>query len=109
MRIAMPKWVLITMLVLVSPVMIYGCASSQTDQSTGQFVDDSAITAKVKAKLFEDPATSGFQINVTTFKRVVQLSGFVNDDASKARAGELAQSVPDVRDVENNVTVKPTS
>jgi len=109
MRRTVPWWAITAALLLVSPMMLYGCASSQTEQSTGQFVDDAAITAKVKAKLFEDPATSGFQINVTTFKGVVQLSGFVDDEESKERAEELAQSVPDVRDVENNVTVKPTS
>lgn len=101
--------VLIATLLLASPVVFYGCASSETTQSTGEFMDDSAITAKVKAKLFEDPATSGFQINVTTFKGVVQLSGFVNDEEAKSRAGELAKTVEDVREVENNVIIKPAS
>lgn len=100
--------VLLATLLVATPLAFFGCAS-QTKQSTGEYMDDSAITAKVKAKLFEDPATSGFQINVTTFKGVVQLSGFVNDDEAKARAGELAKTVEDVREVENNVIVKPAS
>lgn len=109
MKMTVPRWVLLAALFTASPLAIIGCASSSSGQSTGQFVDDSAITAKVKAKLFEDPATSGFQINVTTFKGVVQLSGFVDDEQAKSRAGELAKTIADVRQVENSIQVKPAS
>jgi osmotically-inducible protein OsmY len=91
--------------VLIAAPLV-GCAGSATQESTGEYIDDSAITTKVKTKLFQDPKTSAFQVKVDTFKGVVQLSGFVSSEAAKTRAGELAREVPGVRSVKNNLVVK---
>lgn len=83
-----------------------GCAATQTRESTGGYVDDSVITTKVKAELIGDPVTKAYQINVKTFKGVVQLSGFVDTAASKEKAGEIARKVEGVKDVQNDLNVK---
>ena len=68
-----------------------------TQQSTGQAIDDGVVTAKVKAKLIEDPVTKAHQINVETFKGTVQLSGFVETDQARTRALQLARDVDGVK------------
>jgi hyperosmotically inducible protein len=83
-----------------------GCASGTSQKSTGQYVDDATITAKVKAKLLEDKQVSGLAINVDTYKQTVQLNGFVSSDAEKQKAAELAKSVEGVKSVQNNLAVK---
>jgi hyperosmotically inducible protein len=83
-----------------------GCAGTATKESTGEFVDDAAITTKVKAALVKDEVVKARDVNVETFKGRVQLSGFVNSAAEKTRAGEVAGGVPGVVDVKNNLTVK---
>ena len=84
----------------------FGCASSPTRESTGEYVDDSAITTKVKAAILNDPSLKVFQINVETFKGEVQLSGFVDSAKSVDKAGEVARSVKGVKSVKNNLIVK---
>lgn len=83
-----------------------GCASTPTRESSGQYVDDSAITTKVKAAIFNDPALKVFQINVETFKGEVQLSGFVDSAQSVTKAGAVARGVAGVKSVKNNLIVK---
>ena len=83
-----------------------GCASTQRHESTGQYVDDSAITAKVKAAIFDEPSLKMLQINVETYKGVVQLSGFVDSAQSITKAGEVASSVKGVMSVRNDLVVK---
>lgn len=83
-----------------------GCAATRTKESTGGYIDDSAITTKVKAELVGDPVTKAREISVETFKGVVQLSGFVNTAQEKERAGEIARNVKGVVDVKNNINVK---
>lgn len=83
-----------------------GCSGTATRESTGEYVDDSAITAKVKAALIGDPAVKSFQIHATTFRGVVQLSGFVDNDNEKNAAQQDAQNVPGVQKVDNNITLK---
>ena len=90
--------------VLITSFM--GCASTRTHEGTGEYVDDSVITSKVKAAIFTDPALKVFQINVETFKGEVQLSGFVNSAQSVTRAGEVARSIKGVVSVKNNLIVK---
>jgi len=90
--------------VLITAFM--GCASTRTKESTGEYVDDSAITTKVKSAIFAHPDLKVFQINVETFKGVVQLSGFVNSAQSVTKAGEVARSVEGVTGVKNNLIVK---
>lgn len=85
---------------------LIGCASTPTSESTGQYVDDSAITAKVKAAIAQESALAAFQIGVETYKGVVQLSGFVDTAQNKSKAGEMAASVKGVRSVKNDIVVK---
>lgn len=83
---------------------LLGCAGAGT--TTGEFIDDSAITTKVKAKLYDDPVTSGWDIKVVTHKGAVQLSGFVKSSREKDRAGEVARKVEGVKSVSNDLIVK---
>lgn len=75
-------------------------------RTAGAVVDDSILTAKVKAKLIENDETKAHQINVETRQGVVQLSGFVDSEAAKSSAAEVAKSVTGVKDVKNELTVK---
>jgi len=86
--------------------MIAACSSSPTQQSTGQAIDDGVVTAKVKAKLIEDPVTKAHQINVDTFKGTVQLSGFVESDQARTRALQLARDVDGVKSVKDALQVR---
>ena len=83
-----------------------GCAGSSTRESTGEYIDNSVLTSKVKAAIFNDPMLKVLQINVETFKGVVQLSGFVDSPEVAARAVEVARSVVGVKAVKNNMSVK---
>ena len=85
---------------------LIGCASTSTRESTGQYIDDSAITTKVKAKIAEDDLLKSFSISVETFKGVVQLSGFVNSQLTVEKAGRIASSVEGVKSVKNDLVVK---
>ncbi len=93
-------------LVLLMMAAIAGCAGSRTQQSTGEYVDDSAITAKVKNAVLQDPSLKVFEIGVETFKGVVQLSGFVNSSETVNRATQVARSVGGVTSVKNDLIVK---
>lgn len=83
-----------------------GCASTPTRESSGQYIDDSAITTKVKAAILADPSLKVFQINVETFKGEVQLSGFVDTAQSVKKAGDVARGVEGVKSVKNSLIVK---
>jgi osmotically-inducible protein OsmY len=83
-----------------------GCASTPTREGSGEYVDDSAITTKVKAAIINEPSLKVFQINVETFKGTVQLSGFVDSAQSVKKAGEVARSVQGVKSLKNNLIVK---
>jgi len=83
-----------------------GCAATQKHESTGQYVDDAAITTKVKAAIFSDPALKVLQINVETYKGMVQLSGFVDSEQSSQKAADIAGSVKGVGAVKNDLIVK---
>jgi len=91
---------------LVLATSFMACASTRTHEGTGEYVDDTAITTKVKAAIFTDSELKVMQINVETFKGVVQLSGFVNSHASVTKAGEVARSVKGVVEVKNDLVVK---
>ena len=80
--------------------------SAATQQTAGEVVDDSVVTAKVKAKLVDDPVTKAYQINVETFKGTVQLSGFVDSAEARSRATQLAKDVGGVKDVKNSLQVR---
>ena len=99
--------VIIGYLILLMLVATFaGCASTRTHESTGEYVDDSVITTKVKSLLAEDDFLKSFQIGVETDKGRVQLSGFVNSQNAVDKAGEIARSVKGVRSVKNNLIVK---
>ncbi|MBU2623522.1 MAG: BON domain-containing protein [Proteobacteria bacterium] len=91
---------------LVLVVFIAGCAGTVNRESTGEYIDDSVLTSKVKAEIFNDPMLKVLQINVESFKGVVQLSGFVNSAQASARAVEIANSVKGVKSVKNSLIVK---
>jgi osmotically-inducible protein OsmY len=85
---------------------ITACSSSRTSESTGEYIDDSVISNKVRAEIVGDKDLSFFQIDVASYKGVVQLSGFVNSQAAKDRAGAIAAGVSGVKQVRNNLIVK---
>jgi hyperosmotically inducible protein len=80
--------------------------STKPHATAGQDVDDSMVTASVKAKLMDDPTTKSYQISVETQKGVVQLTGFVDSKTMKNRAGEVARSVDGVKDVRNDLEIR---
>ena len=86
-----------------------GCASTATQESTGQMVDSSVITTNVKAALAGDDLGTLLNVEVETFRDTVQLSGFVDTEEEKAKAGEIATGVDGVMKVENNLIVKATA
>lgn len=87
-------------------VLLAGCAERRYQESTGQYLDDTTITAKVKAALAGDPAVSAAQVSVKTYKGTVQLSGFADSEAEKRRAAQVASTVSGVKSVENDIEVK---
>ncbi len=90
----------------LSGTAFLGCASTRTHESAGEYIDNSVITAKVKAAILNDPSLKYFQISVKTYKDVVQLSGFVDSAQSAHRAGEVASGVQGVSSVRNDLIVK---
>jgi osmotically-inducible protein OsmY len=88
-------------------VMATGCSVARKQETLGQYIDGSAVTTEVKAKLANDPNTSAANINVKTMDGgVVQLSGFAKSQREKDRAGEIARSVKGVTQVQNSLIVK---
>ncbi|GGC63736.1 BON domain-containing protein [Undibacterium terreum] len=85
---------------------LFGCASTATREGTGEYFDDTAVTAKVKAAILGDSMLKSAEINVETFKGVVQLSGFVSSDAAIKRAVEVTQGVKGVKSVKNDMRLK---
>lgn len=92
-------------LALVMATLI-GCASTATQEGTGEYLDDTFITGKVKAAIFNDPNLKSAEINVETFKGQVQLSGFVGSPEEIQKAMELARGVSGVKAVKNDMRVK---
>ena len=103
MRLLKPLYAI---MLAVSALSMAGCASTPKQESTGQYLDDSAITAKVKAAIFADPDLKVAEINVETFKGVVQLSGFVRSRADELKAIEVAQRVSGVKSVKDDMRLK---
>jgi len=83
-----------------------GCASTAKQESTGEYMDDTAITTKVKAAIFDEPTLKVFEIKVVTYKGAVQLSGFVSSRDNINRAVEVARGVKGVTSVKNDMLVK---
>ena len=83
-----------------------GCASTAKQEGTGEYVDDTVITTKVKAAIFNEPTLKSAEINVETFKGVVQLSGFVSSAAAESTAVAVARKVAGVKSVKNDMRLK---
>ncbi|MBK6972502.1 MAG: BON domain-containing protein [Sterolibacteriaceae bacterium] len=91
---------------LIVAVALAACAGTRQKESTGEYIDDTTLTTKVKAVLLDDPTVSGLAVNVESFKGVVQLSGFVKTPAERDRAVELARKVGGVKQVKNDILIR---
>jgi osmotically-inducible protein OsmY len=95
-----------TIILAVMLATVLGCASTPKQEGTGEYMDDSVITTKVKAAVLNEPSLKSAEINVETFKGVVQLSGFVSSEADIDKAAEVARGVKGVTSVKNDMRVK---
>jgi osmotically-inducible protein OsmY len=98
------KWASLVGILFVA--MALSCASTAKKEGTGEYVDDTVITSKVKAAIFNEPSLKSAEINVETFKGVVQLSGFVSSRAAADKAVAVARSVGGVKSVKEDMRVK---
>ena len=98
---------ILSILICIGLITVFvGCASTPKKEGTGEYIDDTAITTKVKSAILTDSALKVMQINVETFKGEVQLSGFVDSPQSVTKAGEVARGINGVVAVKNNLIVK---
>lgn len=95
-----------TLIAALMLTAVGGCASTSTQESTGQYIDDSIITTSVKAAILNEPTLKVAEINVETFKGAVQLSGFVRSSDNIATAMNVARSVNGVKSVKNDMRLK---
>lgn len=94
------------LLAAITMMFMLGCASTSKHEGTGEYIDDTLITTKVKAAILAEPGLKSAEINVETFKGIVQLSGFVASPANINRAVEVARGVGGVKSVKNDMRVK---
>lgn len=87
---------------------LVGCASTAKHEGTGEYIDDTVLTTKVKAEVFNTPSLKSSEINVESFKGTVQLSGFVSSQANIDLAVKVARSIKGVKAVKNDMRVKGT-
>jgi osmotically-inducible protein OsmY len=97
---------LVFLMLIAAFAAMAACTATRTQESTGEYVDDSVITTKVKSLLANDDFLKSFQISVETYKGVVQLSGFVNSQEAIDKAGKIADSVKGVQSVKNDLIIK---
>lgn len=97
----------LTSIAVLIATILTGCATAPKRESTGQYLDNSAITLKVKSQLLADPDVKSYPITVNTYKGVVQLSGFVDTYTQERKAVQIARSVPGVAGVDDALVVKP--
>ncbi len=93
--------------IIILIAVLSACAATETTRSAGETIDDATITSSVKANLLQDEALRALQIDVDTFRGVVQLNGFVDTNDDARRAAEIAMNTPGVASVQNNLQVKP--
>ena len=98
------RFVALVFAILVA--FVSGCAGTSTKESTGEYFDDTVITARVKTAIFNEPTLKSAEINVETFKGTVQLTGFVSSRAAINRAVEVARGVEGVTSVRNDMRLK---
>lgn len=94
------------LLLALTMTAVAGCASTSTQEGTGEYIDDTIITTKVKTAIFNEPSLKSAEINVETFKGVVQLSGFSSTQAGIGKAGAVAATVTGVKRVNNDMRLK---
>ena len=94
------------LLLLIVIFTFAACASTRTQESAGEYVDDSVITTKVKSMLAADDFLKSFEISVETYQGTVQLSGFVNSQKAVNKANEIAKSVKGVKSIKNDLILK---
>lgn len=104
----MNKYVL-SSIIAIGSLAITGCAVTTGQSSVGEYVDDATITTRVKTRFANDPQVSAMRIGVETLNGTVQLSGFAASEAERARAAQVARSVPEVRNVTNAIVVRPVN
>ena len=92
--------------VAVALVSVAGCASTPKQEGTGEYVDDTVITGKVKSAILNEPSLKVAEINVETFKGIVQLSCFVSSQAAATKAVEVTRTVGGVKSVKNDMRIK---
>jgi osmotically-inducible protein OsmY len=95
-----------TLLAALMLTQVVGCANMNKQESVGEYIDDTGITAGVKAAILNEPTLKVSEINVETYKGVVQLSGFVSSADSVATASSVARSVKGVKSVKNDIRLK---
>jgi osmotically-inducible protein OsmY len=103
---SLPRRLLLSSFAIGSIALLAACAGSPRTESTGEYIEDSAITARVKAAVLAEPGLRSAEINVETFKGRVQLSGFVNSQADIDRAVLLVRGMPGVSSVKNDMRLK---
>jgi osmotically-inducible protein OsmY len=87
-------------------VAVAGCASTSKSEGTAEYIDDTVITSKVKTEIFNEPSLKSRELNVETFKGIVQLSGFVSSQAEITKAVQVARNVKGVKSVKNDMRIK---
>jgi len=92
---------------LLLAVAVAACGGSPVKESTGEYIDDSTITTKVKAAFVSDKAVDAMNVKVETFKGMVQLSGFADSSAEIERAAQIAAKVAGVKAVRNDIRLRP--
>jgi osmotically-inducible protein OsmY len=97
---------LATLVGILFMALALGCASTAKQEGTGEYVDDTVLTTKVKAAIFNEPSLKSAEINVETFKGVVQLSGFVSSAAAESTAVAVARKIEGVKSVKNDMRLK---
>ena len=96
------RFVKVAAVAILAALPMAGCSMIQGDQSAGQYADDAALTARVKAALLDDEQVAGTSINVNVYNGEVTLAGFADTEAQRQRAAEIARQVPGVKSVESN-------
>lgn len=103
------KKILTASLIAVAALAGTGCAVTSGQSTVGQYVDDATVATRVKARFAEDAQVSAMRIQVEALKGTVQLAGFATSQAEKDRAGQIARATPDVKEVRNNIIVRPAT
>ncbi len=103
------KTFLVAMAVAIGSLVSAGCAVTSGQSTVGEFVDDTTVTTRVKARFAQDQQVSAMRIGVETLNGTVQLTGFATSQTEKDKAATIARAVPGVRNVQNNIVIRPAS